>query len=749
MPRQPEQRAASARRMFDGVICFGGEDWWYHNRGHYDIQMMRELSVHVPVLYVNSIAMRIPSLREGAMFFRRVRRKLASLRRGFVRVDERFGVLSPIAIPGKGGLAVTRGLLTLGIVGAAQAMNISRPLVWVACPTAADVIDALQWTGLVYQRTDRYECFPGVDQGRIDACDDRLKGRADLTVFCADLLFERESDECRRACLIDHGVDFERFAQAGSRKDAEPDDLAAVPRPRVGFVGGIDAHTFDASLFLRVARQLSDVQFILVGACSLPAGWCQLPNVTLLGQRPHEQVADYMSANDVLIMPWRRNRWIESCNPVKLKEYLAVGRPIVSTDFNQLRRYHGVVRVASGSRSFANEVQQALSDPGDTEVRRAQVAGQTWTAAAKELLDHLATEGLVIPERSALPEYRGAVDEPPSTAPDLDLPGRNCHIQAGGCPAVRACIVLAGGLRPSRLVEAAGRSVLDLYLTPGQTVLDIWIDRLSLLPSVDGQPVPIRVVHNAHVPAPWPVAGATNVRIEHDPLAYRGPAGVVADLCAGYDDHEQVLITDASRVPACDLASMVVEHLRTNADITVACNPDESPGGLYITRCRALRMISPIGFVDIKEQWLARATAAGLYVRVHCLSTPGALPLRTRTDFLVAARYANWQYCVGEGSSAALRRTGIDNYPYLRVVGRGAAVASNARIHNSVIMPGAVVGRGALIVRSVVCSSALIEPGSYVAEAVVSASGCHVDRDSARASIDTSFYEQTSHLKAA
>ncbi len=44
MSRQPEQRAASARRLFDGVICFGGEDWWYHNRGHYDIRMRRELS---------------------------------------------------------------------------------------------------------------------------------------------------------------------------------------------------------------------------------------------------------------------------------------------------------------------------------------------------------------------------------------------------------------------------------------------------------------------------------------------------------------------------------------------------------------------------------------------------------------------------------------------------------------------------------------------------------------------------------
>ncbi|MGH2824975.1 MAG: hypothetical protein ACRDLY_18540, partial [Thermoleophilaceae bacterium] len=60
--------ARSGTGRFDGVICFGGVDWWYHNRGHYDLQMMRELSADRPVLYVNSIGMRMPAPRAGAMF---------------------------------------------------------------------------------------------------------------------------------------------------------------------------------------------------------------------------------------------------------------------------------------------------------------------------------------------------------------------------------------------------------------------------------------------------------------------------------------------------------------------------------------------------------------------------------------------------------------------------------------------------------------------------------------------------------
>ena len=62
-----EENPSKDPRTFDGVICFGGEDWWNHNRGHYDMQMMRELGSMAPVLYVNSIGMRLPALKEGAV----------------------------------------------------------------------------------------------------------------------------------------------------------------------------------------------------------------------------------------------------------------------------------------------------------------------------------------------------------------------------------------------------------------------------------------------------------------------------------------------------------------------------------------------------------------------------------------------------------------------------------------------------------------------------------------------------------
>ncbi len=374
-------------RDFDGVICFGGCDWWYHNRGHYDLQMMRELRAHVPVLYVNSIGVRVPKLGEGSMFFKRVVRKLGSLKRGYVRVDDSFAVVSPFVVPGKAGLALSKRLLVPQVRDGARRLGIKRPLVWITCPPGAEAVDGLNPNAVVYERTDRWEAFPEADREEILRYDRFMKQRADVTLHAASKLHEAERDDCRRALYVDHGVDYEMFASAGTADDALPADVADLPGPRVGFIGGIDDHTFDPGLFVEVARRLPDVSFFLVGSCSLPTGWCDLPNVRLLGKRPYEQVASYMAAADVLIMPWRQNEWIENCNPVKLKEYLAVGRPIVTTDFHELRRYDSYVRIASDPQGFAHEIRQAIESPDDPERLRGRVEQETWDRKATQVLD--------------------------------------------------------------------------------------------------------------------------------------------------------------------------------------------------------------------------------------------------------------------------------------------------------------------------------------------------------------------------
>ncbi len=374
-------------KKFDSVICFGGEDWWYHNRGHYDMQMMREFSRNVPVLYVNSIGMRTPKVTEGKMFFKRVIRKLKSFSRGLKRINDTFSVFSPVTIPSLHNTRLGTWLLCLQVKIAARRVGCKNPLLWIACPPATPLADSLPHTAMVYQRTDRYECFSHVDAEQIRSFDRQAKQQADITVFCSTLLYEEEGSQCRNALFVDHGVDFDIFSKAESAP--APTDIEPIPFPRVGFVGGIDSHTFDLDLFCDVIKRLPAVSFVLVGGCSLPEGWCPYPNVYFLGRKQYTDVAAYMAACDVLIMPWNKGEWIRACNPVKLKEYLAVGKPVVTTWFYELKRYEDDVSIATDADSFAEAIKKAIAKKTDPLPLRARVKDHTWTAKARIVAEAL------------------------------------------------------------------------------------------------------------------------------------------------------------------------------------------------------------------------------------------------------------------------------------------------------------------------------------------------------------------------
>ena len=379
-----------AAPAFDGIICIGGEDWWYHNRGHFDFQIMRRIARDVPVLFVNSLGVRFPSPREGGQFLARIKRKLGSLGRGLVQVENQFYVLSPLSVPGQLGESAFGWALAPQIKFFARRIGIARPLLWLHCPAGAGLMDAFADSPMAMQRTDRFEAFPEGDPGVLGRQIAAMKARAGLVVYCnADLLAE-EQGQVARSLLVTHGVEFDRFVAAGTSSSL-PHDMAAIPGPRVGFVGGIDAHTFDPPLFLNVVQRLPQVQFVMVGGSSLPEGWCPHPNVHFLGRKPYDEVAAYMAACDALIMPWNDSDWIKGCNPIKLKEYLAVGRPVVTTTFPALAPYADLVRVATDGAGFAAALSQALSAWHDPALQRARVQAESWDAKAAEVLAALRT----------------------------------------------------------------------------------------------------------------------------------------------------------------------------------------------------------------------------------------------------------------------------------------------------------------------------------------------------------------------
>ena len=376
---------------FDGIICIGGEDWWYHNRGHFDFQIMRRLARTMPVLFVNSLGVRLPSAKHGGhgQVLARIARKLGSFRRGLAHIETNFHVLSPLSVPGRTGQTAFGWALAPQVRLAARRIGIRRPVLWIHCPPGAELIGAIPAAAIIMQRTDRFEAFPEGDPHVLRRQIATLKAKADLAVYCNRDLMAEERGSVRSQILVTHGVELDRFVGAGTAIVEPPADVANIARPRVGFIGGIDAHTFDPELFLKVVAALPNVSFVMVGGSSLPEGWCPHPNVHFLGRKPYDEVASYMAACDALIMPWNQSDWIKGCNPIKLKEYLAVGRPVVTTDFPALAEYRDLARVAGSAESFAAALKDVLSVAFDSAPGRARVQSQSWDAKAVEVLEAL------------------------------------------------------------------------------------------------------------------------------------------------------------------------------------------------------------------------------------------------------------------------------------------------------------------------------------------------------------------------
>jgi GT2 family glycosyltransferase len=383
-----------------GYICFSAQDWWYHNRAHSDFQVMRRVAQHEPVLLVNSIGMRMPLPGRSHGSWRRITRKLRSIAmavRHPLPDTPGFTVMTPLMLPFYGNTLLRRvnsWLVRAQVATVARALRLQRPVLVVTLPTAWDVARAMPRRALVFNRSDKHSAFEEADQQVIRDLEEQLLRRADRVFYVSSALLAEDAPIVGdRAVFLDHGVDTEHFR---IRPPAdEPADLRRIPRPRIGFFGGFDDYVVDVALLERVAKELPHAQLVLIGdaTCSMDALVAH-DNVHWLGFRPYEDIPRYGSGFDVALMPWLDNEWIQSCNPIKLKEYLALGLPVVTTYYPQVEPYRHLVHVAADAADFVRLVERALAaGAGGAAQRRAAVADTTWDAVATRLRTACALRG--------------------------------------------------------------------------------------------------------------------------------------------------------------------------------------------------------------------------------------------------------------------------------------------------------------------------------------------------------------------
>jgi hypothetical protein len=284
---------------------------------------------------------------------------------------------------------------------------------------------------------------------------------------------------------------------------------------------------------------------------------------------------------------------------------------------------------------------------------------------------------------------------------------------------LRAVVLLAGTIRPSDLGRAIGRSLLDLPVETGRTVLALWQVRVEELAQTYGiQALPMRVVINRDAPDATAPPQSTHAvtGIERDNTEFRGTGGLLRDVALSYSPDDLILVGNGAQVLINSLVDLVSDLYHPDASVSIITHADGTPSGLFLVRCSVFSEVADIGFLDFKEQLLPRLANAGAAIRVCRREHATGYPVRTLDSYLAGLRALHRSM---QGRPVAEGAFEEDWSPTFSIVENGAVVDPTANVHDSVVLAGARLEGGAAAVRCVVCPGAVMGAQQMLADRVV------------------------------
>ena len=362
------------------IVCFSN-DW--DGDPLSKTHIMKVLARDNRVLWVNSLANRRPEL--SARDLERIGKKIADIARGLREEWPNLHVLGPLALPSFGSMAraVNRIVFRQQVLMAMRKLGFRDPISWSFLPSSAPVSGALGEELLVYHCVDEFTAFSGAadEIGEMEA---NLARRADIVIVSAERLKAAKERYNSNIHVVRHGVDHAHFSKAFSPETPIHRDIADLPRPVLGFFGLLEDWV-DLSLVRQVADAFPHGSVVLIGKVQTSlAPLAGAPNVYLLGRRPYEELPSFCKGFDVALMPFVDNELARSSNPLKVREYLAAGLPVVSTPIPEVEAL-GMCRIGRDPAEFVEQVRTALQEPGPSSARSEAMVGESWEAKVEEI----------------------------------------------------------------------------------------------------------------------------------------------------------------------------------------------------------------------------------------------------------------------------------------------------------------------------------------------------------------------------
>jgi glycosyltransferase involved in cell wall biosynthesis len=367
------------------ILCFS-HDWTGDplSKTH----LMRVLSRDNRILWINAIANRMPTA--SGKDVSRIFKKLKGFTEPVKEVEKNIFVLNPLAIPAYGNEAVrrfNRKFLLRQVKKAMRKLNFEKPVNMVFNPAAGLLAGKLGEEKLIYYCVDEYTAFTGAASG-LKEIEEELFRRSDLVVVSAEKLFQSKKKFNENTHIIRHGTDWAHFRRALDDETEIPAEIKDLPKPVIGF-HGLLADWVDFELIRKTAEHFKRGSVVLIGKISVDAEQKikildAVPNIHFLGRKPYSELPAFCKGFDVALNPFAINELTLAANPLKVREYLAAGLQVVSTDIPEVRILEHCL-IGEGRADFIEKIERALANPKPKTKISDSIKNESWDAKVDEL----------------------------------------------------------------------------------------------------------------------------------------------------------------------------------------------------------------------------------------------------------------------------------------------------------------------------------------------------------------------------
>jgi glycosyltransferase involved in cell wall biosynthesis len=373
----------------DYCVAYFGNDWSAENRtsSHH---IAKRLAGRIPVLYIETPGIRSPEITGRDL--RKLWHKLCSTLAPPRKIHENFHVMTLPQIPFRNLPLVERLNQVLGcwlVRRAFKILNFHKRLSWFVVPHPGALAGKLGEALTVYYCVDDYAAFPGVDAASIREIDEQLTRQAAVVFVASSALLDEKRALNGNVHFAPHGADVKLFARASDPALQPAESTQDLKHPVIGYFGSL-GEWINFDLLAYLARSRPNWTFLFVGYVSAHVGALkEYNNVVLVGPKPYEELPRWAKAFDVAIIPYRLTQQVRNANPLKLREYLATGKPVVSVTTPETARLADYIHLADNPEDYLQAIEHALRQDS-AELRRkrmAAVANLSWDARFEEAVN--------------------------------------------------------------------------------------------------------------------------------------------------------------------------------------------------------------------------------------------------------------------------------------------------------------------------------------------------------------------------